>query len=241
MNWPLFQGKIFASLDHNAFTIPMRVCWATALQSGEWGHWSPFIWRGFSLLGKGEAGTLHPIQLFAFKFLPITLSIRLWLGAALPIVCIGSYVLLRYVYRFLPGPSLFGAASYSVSTFYTAHFGMTHMTIILAHTPWALIALERCLIPPAVDNPSKSFAQRCAWAALLGVVYGSAFLLGHPQMVWFISVTVGAAFLYRGIEHQFDRPWRIGLVLVCVAITRDCWWGWPSYCRHLTRLRKVAA
>ena len=200
---PLVNGRMFAAPDFADQYIPMRIAYSLSLQRGVSGNWYPFLFRGCDLHAIGENGQSHPCRYLTCRFLPPLVAFLLEIIFLLPFSFAGMYLLLRTL-SLNQEAKLFGAAHFSVSTFFFAHFGHIHMTWIIGHMPWAAFFAVCCL------NSQRPLLAMTALASTVA----SMFLLGHPQMVWLVGLATGSFVVFH-LRYRKSRRMPSGL----------CWIG----------------
>ncbi|MFT5131181.1 MAG: hypothetical protein ACI8W8_004817 [Rhodothermales bacterium] len=204
LSLPYLQGDVHAGYDLREQFIPWRVAWSVALERGELGLWNPFLGRGFPHHGEGQTGLLHFEHWAAYRFLPVQLAIVLELLLVYPFAFLGMALFLRSSQ--LRGTSVVvGAGCFTFSTFVFSHSAHVNMIWIYAHLPWCVWALWRGC---ATGKPR--------WGALMGLLYASMLLLGHPQMLWMNSLLVGGGMLWQLLAKSAHA--RRGTVFAVIGI-----------------------
>jgi hypothetical protein len=204
LSLPYLQGEVHAGFDQREQFIPWRVAWSVALERGELGLWNPFLGRGFPHHAEGQTGLLHPDHWLAYRVLPVQLAIVLELLLIYPITFLGMALFLRSSQ--LRGMAVVvGAGCFTFSTFVFAHFMHVNMIWVYAHLPWCAWALWRGC---ATGRPR--------WGALMGLLFASMLLLGHPQMLWMNSLLIGGAMLWQLLANSAHA--RRGIVFAAIGI-----------------------
>jgi hypothetical protein len=204
---PIFVGEYFTHLDIRTQFIPYRSFYAAALSKGELGIWNPFLCRGYPNLAEGQTGVLHPVHILAYHFLPVTIAGTIELIGAVPFAFVGTFIFLRRSLQCSTFSSLTGSALFSFSTFFTVHFMHVNMLWTLAHLPWALYFSERLFHRTRSSH----------WHLLgLSLTILSTILLGHPQTVWFIGISILSLIIYISACTTPSRPvWQsLGLIVI---------------------------
>ncbi len=181
---PLFLGTLYTEDDLGAFHLPLRHFYATALQDGHSFLWMPHIFNGFYLLSEGQIGLFHPWHLFLYRFLPLNTAFTLELWISYPLLLLGWYTFLRR-WNITPHSALFAALLGTFMGFPMNHYIHMHFIAILAHLPWALLAIDHWLMPDTDRPPPR------AWLALL-LLSTSQILLAMPQAILFTWLIEGA-------------------------------------------------
>ncbi len=206
---PALLGRIYASLDVEQTMIPTRVFYSIALENNEPGLWNPFLFRGYDHLGVAETGSYHPGHFILYRFFPTHLGIIIESLIIFPIAGMGMYLLLSRFCGLSRLSALFGAGIFIHSTFFMAHFGQVHMVWIYGHLPWVLIAIEQCF----------RGRQQYRGSAFLGLLYGSMFLLEHPQVTLLVSIPAAAAIISRSLTIEPHRLRYRGVALALIGIS----------------------
>jgi hypothetical protein len=192
---PYLQGEYHAGFDIREQFVPWRVAWSLALERGELGLWNPFLGRGFPHHGEGQTGLLHPDHWLAYRLLPVHLAIVIELLLVYPFAFFGMALFLRSAQ--LRGTAVVvGAGCFTFSTYVFAHFMHVNMIWVYAHLPWCVWVLWR-----------GCATGRAVWGALMGLLYASMLLLGHPQMLWMNSLLVGGCMIWQVLAKS-AHTWR---------------------------------
>ncbi len=187
VSYPMFAGTVDLRQDLSTFHLPARWFYQQCLHHGDSFLWMPGMFCGFYLHGIGEVGMCHPLHLLLYGTLPFTVAYNLEGLLAYAFLFAGMYLLLR---RWtLPAfAALFGAFVFTWCGFCKDEF--MHMTAIVAHLPWLLLAIDTALNQP---TPRKAAGASLAITALTA----SQLLLGHPQMVYLTVIVEALYVLYR--------------------------------------------
>jgi hypothetical protein len=208
LSLPYLQGDVHAGFDLREQFIPWRVAWSVALERGELGLWNPFLGRGFPHHGEGQTGLLHPDHWLAYRMLPVQLAIVLEMLLVYPLTFLGMALFLRSSH--LRGTAVIvGAGCFTFSTFVFSHFMHVNMLWVYAHLPWCAWALWR-----------GCATGRAKWGALMGLLFASMLLLGHPQMLWMTSLVIGAGMLWQLLAKSAFAV--RGTVVAVIGIGAGC-------------------
>jgi hypothetical protein len=203
---PLMQGEIYADQDTINVHFPRRVALAQSLAQGERGFWYPYLHRGHSALCHGEGGILHPVRRLQVRWLDPSDGFCLEVVLLYPAAFFAMFFFLRWRRR-SAFACLWGAGLFAFSSYFTAHIGHMNHAWILIHLPLAALCLEATL------------ARSSPFAGLgLGLVYASMLLLGHPQMVWLTSLSLGVLWLLRGVREKRQRAFWVGSGVASLAL-----------------------
>lgn len=185
---PLAWGEMYTFEDLSCFHIPLRVFYARCLATGQAFDWCPRLFCGFDLQGEGQVGMYHPLHLLLYRFLPFEAAFDLELLLCYPAAMLGGFLLLRR--RSLPADAaLLGGFCFAFAGFETFHYMHMNAVAVVAHIPFALLAIDGLL-------RAGTAAGRARAGALLAIVTGSQVLLGYPQYLMFSMIaeaTYGAA------------------------------------------------
>lgn len=197
--WPLFAGRVFTADDLGAFHLPLRDFYARQLAAGQPFDWMPSLYCGFYVTGEGQLGAYHPLHQLLYRLLPLGAAFDWELLLHYPLMLLGMYVWLRRLVR-QPDAALFGALTFTFSSFCLLHFVHPNALAIVAHLPWLLWAIDVALRPGSA---------RDHWLAVAGIaaLTGSQLLLGYPQFVWFslLAETAYAGCLLAGSRRPGGR------------------------------------
>ena len=202
---PYLQGQIHAGFDIGEQFVPWRVAWSVALDRGELGLWNPFLGRGFPHHGEGQTGLLHLDHWALYKLLPVHLAIVVEMLLVYPFAFFGMALFLRSS-QLRGTPVIVGAGCFTFSTFIFAHFMHVNMLWVYAHLPWCVWALWR-----------GCQTGKAAWGTIMGLLYASMLLLGHPQMLWMTSVAVGGGMLWQLLAKSEHAKRGIGFAILGIG------------------------
>lgn len=193
---PSLWGDFYISDDLRDFHLPLRLFYQRCLEAGQSFAWCPQIFCGFYLQGEGQVGMTHPLHLALYRALPLLWAFNLEILVSYPALMAGTFLLLRR--RSIPvDASLLGAFGFAFAGFAVYHFMHPNAVAVLAHLPFALLAIDLAMKAPT--------PVRRAWGgAALAAVTGSELLLGHPQTV-FISLLIQG--LYTALVWTEIRGW----------------------------------
>ncbi|MCS7222475.1 MAG: hypothetical protein N0A15_14485 [Anaerolineae bacterium] len=206
--WRVVSGQAFMPADGGdlaSFLYPTYRFAAETLRAGHLPLWNPHLYGGTPFAADPQSGFLYPIHLLLFLILPeltyqslegLALFHFWWMGA-------GTYLLLRKLPmqgRLSRWAALAGALAMTFSDPMLTHFGNLNLITVASWLPWVLWAFHRS---------ERSGSWR--WTALSGLLLGIGTLAGHPQMSFFISLTlVLDTTLYLLLQPQ----WRNSAILL---------------------------
>ena len=181
---PLLTGQVPFTGDLLHFHYPLRDFYAGALAAGQPFDWMPSLFGGFYLVGEGQLGGYHPWHWLLYRFIPLDTAFAIELITAYPVLFAGTLLWLR---RWCPlSGAAFGAMLFTFCGFNLSHGVHLNMLAIVAHVPWLLWTIH--------DVVASSDERRQIRAvAVIGVLTGSQWLLGHPQAVW-LSILIEASY-----------------------------------------------
>lgn len=181
--WPLFAGRVYMADDLGAFHLPLRDFYARQLAAGEPFDWMPSLYCGFYVTGEGQLGAYHPVHQLLYRLLPLGAAFDWELLLHYPCLLIGTYLWLRRLVR-RPDAALFGALTFTFSSFCLLHFVHPNALAIVAHLPWLLWAIDIALRPSTQREHGSTRREFGLALAGIAVLTGSQLLLGYPQFVW---------------------------------------------------------
>ncbi len=189
---PLFSGRVFVTNDLSWFHLPMRHLYAQALHAGDSTLWTPSIFAGFYMHGEGQNGVFHPFHLLLYRFVPLRSAFNVELIANYVAAFGGSFWFFRRL-QVSHAAALFGAMLFAFSGFNLLHHQHINMVAVLAHMPWLLVAAD--VLMEAERKRTRTFGF-----AAIALIFGSEFLIGFPQGVWWNAITLAAFGLFRASE-----------------------------------------
>lgn len=170
---------------------------ATA-QTGNIPLWNPHTMSGRPFAGDPLAAIFYPpMQLV--HLLPLRGFFLLLLIGHLLLGGVGTYLLARRGVRLGMPAAFFAAIAWMWSPQLISHYGVGHLTMIMAATwlPWVALALVLAIRDTAI------------WAAPAGVALGLAILAGHPQIAFYHLLMLGGI-TAGGIVWVTTRPDIVG-------------------------------
>ena len=204
---PLLQGRLFTFDDLARFHIPTRWLYARALTAGDAIWWTPELLSGFYLHGEGQVGMLHPLHLILYSTLPFTPAFTLDVASNYLFAMAGTVVMLRR-FGMSAAAAWLGAILFAFSGFNLTHLIHVNAIAVAAHLPWLMAAAHAIVV-------SSTTRQRLRASLGMGLLLGSAFLMGFPQFVLLSAIAVGAFVLWH-IGTTRDVP-AIGWVTLAAA------------------------
>lgn len=191
--------------DLSHLNAPQRMLLPWFYLHGHWPLWNPFSFAGQPFLAAGQSGPLY-LPNVVFLLMPISSALKLsyvlheWLAA------FGMYLAVwRLGRRHLAAIS--AAVSFATSGFLVGHLIHTQMFDAMTWLP-LLFWLELRLL----DNPTKRGA---AWLAL---AFALEVYAGHPQITFFVLLTLASYALLHGIQHPRKQVWR-GILTTALALS----------------------
>lgn len=179
----VLTGRVMPLTDMRGFHIPIRYLYQQALWSGDSLLWTPWIYSGTYLHGEGQAGFLHPAHLVIYRLLRLETAVSLEQTFNYVFATAGASILFRRLLRVHPAAALTGGAFFAFSGYNLMHAAHLNMVAVLAHLPWVVWLCDIVLVEPARSR------RRAAALALVGV-FGSQWLLGFPQAVYFTFLAI---------------------------------------------------
>jgi hypothetical protein len=168
---PIWANHLYVVDDLVNFTIPTRLLYATGLHAGRIDVWSPALFNGFYAHADGQTGMFHPLHLLLYRFVPFTQALGSEILLNYVVLWAGS-VLLFYKWTQDWVAAAFGAVVFTFAGSLTPSIVHVNKITVVAHIPWALLALDYCL---RGERPRARFAY-----AALALINGSSILFGYP-------------------------------------------------------------
>jgi hypothetical protein len=209
---PLIAGEIYLDSDLRAFHLPMRHFYAECLAAGQSFVWFPYQYNGIYLHGEGQLGLYHPLNLASYAWLPFSVAFNLEMIRAFVFLLFGAYWLGRR-WQLPADAALLAGFLCAFSGFNIAHFMHLNVLNIVAHLPYALLAIDTAMKSP---RPARVGAA----AVALALLTASQLHLGHPQFVWFCLVVEAAyaASLLQGRREWVRGAWLLSAQLVAPLV-----------------------
>jgi len=206
----LGNGHFWDDVVESDYAI--RVFTRTAFLSGQFPHWTPYIFNGMPFFALMHPGVLYPFNI-VLALLPVS-NEGLWyffqacVALHFLIAGINMFVYLRYKKR-SDTAALFGAAAFMFGGFLITHTIHTMMVYILAWFPLVLMFFE------------KSIREiRFKYAVAGGLILGVSMFAGHPQLSFYeiiLLCAIGAYLLYRNREMVVKRAGAAALFFAVAA------------------------
>jgi hypothetical protein len=208
--WKLTLTNHYTWLDHPDIinqVLPWYQFEATEWHQGRFPLWDPHHWGGQSLIGQGQPGVAYP-----FNWILFLLPLR---DGRIPYFHLHWYfVLLHYMGALFcywlcrdlkrsRTASVIAGAAFGLSG-YCGAIGWPQM---LNGAVWAPLVFLFFLRAMRGQSPWAN-------AALSGAALGFSFLSGHHQIPIFVSLAVGAAWIYYFIEGEIPRRKIAGMAVL---------------------------
>lgn len=155
--------------DIARFFYPTRVLYANALAQGRIGLWQPEILTGIPLLAEMQTGTLYPLHLLLYRFLPIDFALNYDILLHLAWLSAGIYLFARSRSTSIAG-AVIAALALTFGGFGVSRITHPNVLSVAAWLPWLLWLYERW----------RAFSALRDWV-LLVLAFAFQWLGGHPQ------------------------------------------------------------
>ena len=185
---PMFRREIYTAADLVDFHLPFRVFYARCLAAWESPAWCPNVFRGYYLHGEGQVGMAHPLHPLLYAALPIDVALNIEWLLNYPFAFAGMAWFLRRRGLDATGAA-FGGLAFAFCGFNVLRFNHLNYLEPFVHLPWLLVACDLLLL----SEPGQA---RRAFGGL-ALLTASAFLLGHPQIVYFLGLAELAFVIWR--------------------------------------------
>jgi Bacterial membrane protein YfhO len=208
--WKLTLTNHYTWLDSPDFVnqvLPWFQFEATEWHQGRFPLWDPYHWGGQSLIGQGQPGAAYPFNWILF-LLPlrdgrIPFSYLNWYFVLIHYMgALFCYWLCRDLKRSRTASVIAGAA-FGLS----GYLGAIGWPQMLNGAVWAPLVFLFFLRAMRGHSPWAN-------AALSGAALGFAFLSGHHQIPIFLSLAVGAAWIFYWMKAEMPRRKIIGLAVL---------------------------
>ncbi|HBY59591.1 MAG TPA: hypothetical protein DEH78_07190 [Solibacterales bacterium] len=163
---------------------------AETVRSGQFPHWTPFLFSGFPFLSDPQVGAWYPLNwpFFLFGVPPSAIQWELILHSALALA--GTFLFLRNLTLSAPAAVL-GALVYAFSGFFAGHSSHVGLFQTASWLPWILLGVDRFL----ASGRTKAWLGAAAAGAL-------AILPGHFQTALY---SASACLLFAAWRVAEDR------------------------------------
>ncbi len=215
---PVLRGAVYRADDLGNFHLPLRVFAAQTWNAGGSPAWCPSLFLGFDLHGEGQVGLAHPLHRLAYTILTIPAAFGMEVLAPMPLAALGTLLFLRR--HGLPWSAAgLGGCSFGFGGFLVAHHVHPNASAVGAHLPWLLIVCDSMIRPHRSNGSGTELTQpftgrpRFVAVAISAAIVGSMALLGHPQMLLYVSLSaVGYGLMMEGRAGWRERI--VGLSLL---------------------------
>jgi hypothetical protein len=203
---PLLVGIEPVGGDPDRLYRPIKAELASALRQGQLPFWSERFGLGIPLVAESHVAALYPPNLLLYRFLDVSTAYRvaMWLHNVLLVIT--TYAYARRL-EIAPWGSALAALTFAFCGMQAIHSSHECFYHILPFLPLALLLADL-----------YGATGRLAWLALLSLVLGVQWTLGHFQLQAFTNVLVLFTGLWRICTDR--RPWADALGLVLATI-----WG----------------
>ncbi len=171
-----------------------------SLRAGEWPLWNRAAGSGIPLMSDQQSSIFHPFTLAGLwlsfgKAETLSICLRLWFALFFTFVFLRNWGLRE-------SAALFGAIAYGFSTFHIVWLTMPH-------------ALTAMMLPMALATTDELVRHAALKRSFLAAATALAMTLlaGHPELEFFVALTVGAYALYAAIS------WKRMLIAAAAAVT----------------------
>ncbi len=173
---PVTLGQqVFAYGDINWLFSPIRAELARALARGSLPLWSPGLEGGFPLFAEGEVAALYPVNLIAYRFLPVYIANSYTILFHLAWASVGMYLLARSV-RFSTAGALLAGFVFGSSGFMIGHLSHLPHVAVSSWLPWLILFQQRYWQARLAGRDAR------VWLVLCSLSIGFMWLGGFPQI-----------------------------------------------------------
>ncbi|MFO8062825.1 MAG: hypothetical protein R6U31_07865 [bacterium] len=186
---PLFKGRVLAAGDLNDETVPYKYLIKESLLKGDMTVHDSGIGLGYPVYRSISAGVYSPYNLFLLLPLPVHLIVNLMILAALMLIVIGAYILMRYLSKSSESALLFAVIA-GFSTVTLARMG--HLAIITGLSFVPLFAYA------AVRMIRAKNLKFMIYSVILFFFIASG---GHPQYIFIVfAVFIALSFKRENLK-----------------------------------------
>ncbi|MHC5538308.1 hypothetical protein ACYOEI_08775, partial [Singulisphaera rosea] len=194
----MLDRQVYTTADLVDFHLPLRDFYAKCLAAWESPAWCPNLLCGFYIHGEGQVGMAHPLHVLLYALLPLDLALNAEWLVSYPFAFAGMAWFLHR--RGLgAGAAGFGGLLFAFCGFNILRYLHLNYLEPFVHAPWLLATSDLLLTGP----PRRA---RRAFGGL-ALLTASAFLLGQPQIVYFVGLVELAYLSWRfGVDPR--ATWR---------------------------------
>ncbi len=206
------DNGVATSYDIREIFAYHKAYYRDALLQGRLPLWNPHTFSGWPFAANALTQVFYPPALLAL-LLPLPQALVLDLALHLVAAALGTYWLLRSVFRLAPGPAAVGGLAFACCGALVGHAYVGHIQFYdaCAYMPFILLALERSVarleaVAPGSGRGVREWLLRAgAWPWVAGLLLGLQLLTGGIQFAWY---TLLLAFLWRAGCVLARRPLR---------------------------------
>jgi hypothetical protein len=189
--------------DPDRLYRPLKTELARALRAGRLPFWSDRFALGAPLVAESHVAAFYPPNLALYRFLEVSTAYRLAMWFHYLALAAATYGYARNL-GILPWGGAVAALAFTLCGFMTIHSSHEPFYQLMPYLPLSLALAERSMA-----------TGRVVWLALVALVLGAQWTLGHFQIQTWTTGLVVLTGLWRS---AFDRlPWRRAAALVGVA------------------------
>lgn len=200
--WVLPQQYGLNDLSH--LNAPQRMLLPWFYLHGHWPLWNPFSFAGQPFLAAGQSGPLY-LPNVIFLLMPISPALKLSYVFHECLAAVGMYFAVWHFGKQRVA-AITAALAFVTSGFLVGHLIHTQMFDAMTWLP-LLFWLEVRLL----DNPAKT---RLAW---LAIAFALEIYAGHPQITFFVVLTLGSYAILHGLQNWRWKAWK-GILYAIAAM-----------------------
>jgi len=182
-----FSSNYYLSdiLDLN---LPFKSLLADFLQNNSLPLWSNEIATGYPVFAEGQIGSLYPLNILLYKFLPFIFAFKVSFVLHFFLAALFCYLLVRN-YKLSKISSLFAALVFACSGFFIGHLGQINVVNAAVWAPLILLLLNL-----------HYRHKKIIYIPLISLFLAIQFLAGHVQISYYTTMCVIIYFFWREIK-----------------------------------------
>jgi len=190
------------------FFEPAKSYLHESLSAGRLALWTPYLFCGYPLGAEGQVATFYPPSLLLSWLLEGGGAVNWLVISHLMLAAVSMYLLARLLDS-SPFAAWLSGVVFSFSGYLFAHLHHLSLLCAAAWLPLVILFVERAWRRPVASN-----------AALAALCWAAAALAGHPQTLFYTSLTVLFWVCWRTVQAGRSRQgWPVGRAVATLAIT----------------------
>ena len=224
--WDRYASEAGVGVPHNGLLSDLYLenyVWkrfiVESLKARQLPLWNPYILTGVPFLAAGQHSAMYPLSVL-FYVMPIPLAYGWFAAAHLFLAGLFAYLLARTL-RIGRVGSVLSALTFMFGGFMVIRNVFPMIVAAAVWLPLILVAIER--IASRAERGETALVGYIPEAVLGAASFGMAYLAGHPEMYYYVTLAAGGFSLWRllGIWWRTRRyPTALGasVALLCMLL-----------------------